>query len=453
MVTYTTGGGSGKTALIGAWTNASPSFIVGASATIPTFGVTGGGTLDTDYSVAYSRVSGTLATVDAITGITDINTEATGTATVKATVTVINTTDYTMETTEYNCVITVVNPDYTFAPTETSGDIAENDVVETSTGGVMKFTPAASGATLKYTANGVEFGGNSSCWTTVTLYKKMQVGTQITITYYNASDDKARGLGIGNSSMSLKANFQDTGVGNYTHTYTVVAGDGLAGSNVFMVKRNNNSYLKSLIVGNCAEGAGGTITPAGWASFSSSMPLDLSTISGGTAYYASAASGSTVTLKETTAIVPANEGLMIKGTAGEVFIISKAATSGTAIEDNLLKPSTGASVDASTDGTYHYVFGYKTSDATEYGFYNLSEATIVPAGKAYLETTTALTPAAPDAPILFSLDGNDETANISTTNFTNDTNKSGEVYNLNGQRVAQPTKGLYIVNGKKVIVR
>ena len=29
----------------------------------------------------------------------------------------------------------------------------------------------------------------------------------------------------------------------------------------------------------------------------------------------------------------------------------------------------------------------------------------------------------------------------------------GEVYNLHGQRVAQPTKGLYISNGKKFIMR
>ena len=29
----------------------------------------------------------------------------------------------------------------------------------------------------------------------------------------------------------------------------------------------------------------------------------------------------------------------------------------------------------------------------------------------------------------------------------------GEFYNLNGQRVAQPTKGLYIVNGRKVVVK
>lgn len=30
---------------------------------------------------------------------------------------------------------------------------------------------------------------------------------------------------------------------------------------------------------------------------------------------------------------------------------------------------------------------------------------------------------------------------------------NGEVYNLNGQRVAQPTKGLYIINGRKVVVK
>ena len=29
----------------------------------------------------------------------------------------------------------------------------------------------------------------------------------------------------------------------------------------------------------------------------------------------------------------------------------------------------------------------------------------------------------------------------------------GEYYNLNGQRVAQPNKGLYIINGKKMVVK
>ena len=31
--------------------------------------------------------------------------------------------------------------------------------------------------------------------------------------------------------------------------------------------------------------------------------------------------------------------------------------------------------------------------------------------------------------------------------------QTGVCYNLKGQRVSQPTKGLYIVNGKKVIMK
>ncbi|MBQ9295999.1 MAG: InlB B-repeat-containing protein [Paludibacteraceae bacterium] len=140
---------------------------------------------------------------------------------------------------------------YTFAPTETSGTLAANDVVATSTGGEMKYTPGSSGSpTLKYTENGVEFGGASSCFVTVTLNNLMKVGTQINITLYNAADTE-RGLSIRNSSGTAKGTYKFTAIGNHNATYTVVAGDGLAGSNEFRIYRENNSYLKSLTVSNC----------------------------------------------------------------------------------------------------------------------------------------------------------------------------------------------------------
>jgi hypothetical protein len=129
----------------------------------------------------------------------------------------------------------------------------------------------------------------------------------------------------------------------------------------------------------------GTITDAGWSTFASNYALDLSTVtatSGATAYYASEASASTVTLSTTTATVPAGEGIMVKGTAGETFTIDVAA-SGTAIEGNLLKgQTTTGNVAASTSGTKHYVFGYKkpAEVVTESGFYNLVRATEVAAG-------------------------------------------------------------------------
>ena len=132
----------------------------------------------------------------------------------------------------------------------------------------------------------------------------------------------------------------------------------------------------------------------GWASYSSLNPLNLASISGGTAYYSSAASGSTVTLKSITASVPAREGLMIKADEPNSTVTITIAASGTAISGNLLKPGLGDDVAASGSGSpekYHYVFGYVTENpTTTYGFYNLASAAKVSVGKAYLETESAL---------------------------------------------------------------
>jgi hypothetical protein len=50
---------------------------------------------------------------------------------------------------------------------------------------------------------------------------------------------------------------------------------------------------------------------------------------------------------------------------------------------------------------------------------------------------------------IFNLD--DDVTAIETIKTQNVEN--GQYFNLAGQRVAQPTKGLYIVNGKKVIIK
>ena len=192
----------------------------------------------------------------------------------------------------------------------------------------------------------------------------------------------------------------------------------------------------------------GTITSCGWSTFASSNNLDLSTLTathGATAYYASAAGGSKVTLTPTGNVaVPAGEGLMIKGTNGETFTIDVAA-SGTAISGNLLKgQTTTGNVAASTAGTYHYVFGYESSSV--YGFYNLATATEVAAGKAYLETTSSV-----GARALSIVFDDEETTGINTVQGSQF--RVNEYFDLQGRKVAQPTKGLYIVNGKKVVIK
>jgi hypothetical protein len=66
--------------------------------------------------------------------------------------------------------------------------------------------------------------------------------------------------------------------------------------------------------------------------------------------------------------------------------------------------------------------------------------------KAYLQTTVA------SARIAFDFDDN-ETTGLSEVTNTNLTNNTNEFFDLQGRKVAQPTKGLYIVNGKKVVIK
>ena len=89
-----------------------------------------------------------------------------------------------------------------------------------------------------------------------------------------------------------------------------------------------------------------------------------------------------------------------------------------------------------------YMLDYKAEKGV--GFYKLSEDDMIGANKAYLtyDGTTA--------PEFFGLTIS-ETEDIEIIQHSESTVKG--YFNLNGQRVAQPVKGLYIVNGKKVIIR
>ena len=110
---------------------------------------------------------------------------------------------------------------------------------------------------------------------------------------------------------------------------------------------------------------------------------------------------------------------------------------------NLLKATTSV-----TDlSTTVYRLGYGTYDI---GFYAYSSAN-APAGIVYIDADDITKP---DASRGVGMIFDNETTGIEAISNTQETvNASREIYNLNGQRVANPTKGLYIVNGKKVIIK
>lgn len=83
-------------------------------------------------------------------------------------------------------------------------------------------------------------------------------------------------------------------------------------------------------------------------------------------------------------------------------------------------------------------------------FAHTSGSGVLSANKAFLRTTTNVTTASARGLELNFDEG--ETTGINTVQGSA-FKANGEYFNLSGQRVAQPTRGLYIVNGKKVIIK
>lgn len=193
----------------------------------------------------------------------------------------------------------------------------------------------------------------------------------------------------------------------------------------------------------------GEITESGYSSFSSFFPLDLSSIDGATANAATGIQNRTVQLTEANGKVPAATGLLMKGTAGAKFTILPTSDATTAPADNMLvgMPA-GGELQVATTG-FNYVFGW--TDPADPGFYKVVDLLpVLPAGKAYLATTEDLNPVTSGAPFL-GIEVGGETTGIANVNVN--ANADSSWYDLFGRRVAQPTKGLYIVNGKKVIIK
>ena len=204
---------------------------------------------------------------------------------------------------------------------------------------------------------------------------------------------------------------------------------------------NAGTQLSFVIALDILE-ASTTITPANDKStYVTPTKLDFSGVAGLTAYVATAAANGSVTLAEVGA-VPANTPLMLIGTAGTEYTVPVAASASEPAV-NMFRAGDGTTTfNAESTTSYDYIL------FTDGKFYRIETGTAVPVGKAYLHCTSDPTTAG--APSL-SIDFGGTTGIDEVRGKMEDVR--GEYYNLAGQRVAQPTKGLYIVNGRKVVIK
>ena len=190
-----------------------------------------------------------------------------------------------------------------------------------------------------------------------------------------------------------------------------------------LTDRKANVALGNIIL---TKGVPVSIGEYEWATFVSDQILDFEN-TGVNAYAVTGHSSNAITKSDALTKVPANTPLLLNAAEGTYAI--PVAASASSVGTNLLKAGTGAEVSAEGNKT-KYVLSVKKGNAA-FKKINATAAT-VPTGKAYLEFDEVI-----NAPFL---DFYNETTNIDDVR-SKMSDVRGEIYNLNGQRVAQPTKG------------
>ncbi|MCI6195783.1 MAG: hypothetical protein MR670_00930, partial [Prevotella sp.] len=196
-------------------------------------------------------------------------------------------------------------------------------------------------------------------------------------------------------------------------------------------------------------------------------------------YNATVSSGTMTLKKRTDNQVAKGEGVLLK-TDGEYVNVKANETNGlTKVEyanNNLVAtPATEKTITADEDSTLYRLTYNDVSTQNKLGFYlslvkdeddkvdetSLGKKLKATPGKAYLKVSTeaATTPATAALARSFVFPGDDETTGIGEIVIEGDAgisgsaNANGRIYNLQGQQVTAPVKGLYIKNNKKVVIK
>ena len=173
---------------------------------------------------------------------------------------------------------------------------------------------------------------------------------------------------------------------------------------------------------------------AGYATLGYAAALDLTGIEA----YTAAVSGSKVVLTSVKGKkIPAGTGIILEGSGDVTIPLTTEATD--EITGNQLLVSDGT---VTGDGSTIYVLANGNNGV---GFYLVENGSAITAGKAYLQVQNGA------AHVRQFIGFGDNATGID--NIEHSTPRIEQYYDLQGRRVAQPTKGLYVVNGKKVIIK
>lgn len=205
---------------------------------------------------------------------------------------------------------------------------------------------------------------------------------------------------------------------------------------------NSRWYLMPATELDITPHAVGSVTDGSvYNTYHNATGFNLTLPTGLTANYVTS-SGSAGTYVTTTATTKIESGMsvILNGTIGTTYTCTPSAAANT-ITDNVLKYADAAVAGTTTNNIY--IFGYLGTETTP-KFFKV-EDTSVQAGKVYLES--AVNSGVKQLDINFG----GLTTGVSSVEAGSQT--TPVYYDLQGRRVANPTKGVFISNGKKVIIK
>ena len=149
-------------------------------------------------------------------------------------------------------------------------------------------------------------------------------------------------------------------------------------------------------------------------------------------------------------IVPAATGVLLVGNKGETFTLTGACGQAPTITDNELVAVTESKHIPATNGEYT---NFMMKGGKFIKIQQDEESVKMPANRAYLPLLTSAISGSNAKEIMLYWNDGEATGIERMRNVENEIMRNGSIYNLNGQKLSAPQKGINIVNGRKVIVK
>ena len=238
-----------------------------------------------------------------------------------------------------------------------------------------------------------------------------------------------------------------SGNGSTSEWKTVSTGftTGAAGDYVLTLANNGNTWITGVsLVKTQSATVNMNVKANKYGTFIA--PFDVTIPEGIEAYTIESISGSALNLTEVETTISANTPVILKNTTGDEynhdFTGASLAVEDSYTADYLTGVYTAATIAASDESDTRYVL--QTQESVQ-AFYKVDAAFTATANRCYLTVPVSSGVKA----FYFDIDGETGLENLNV----NDNKRDEAIFNLAGQRVAKAQKGLYIVNGKKVVVK